>query len=63
MRDVRDVAVYRHDGLLSVSLHLKMNPDIPLAQAHEVAERVEAALRAQPGVEDMPAHLEPLGGA
>jgi cation diffusion facilitator family transporter len=60
VRDVHDIAVYRHDGLVSVSLHLKMDPDIPLAQAHEVAERVEAALRAQPGVEDVHTHLEPL---
>ncbi|MFI5250574.1 MAG: cation diffusion facilitator family transporter [Gemmatimonadales bacterium] len=60
VRDVHDIAVYRHDGRVSVSLHLKMNPDIPLAQAHEVAERVETALRAQPGVEDVHTHLEPL---
>jgi cation diffusion facilitator family transporter len=60
VRDVHDIAVYRHDGYVSVSLHLKMDPDIPLAQAHEVAERVEAALRAQPGVEDVHTHLEPL---
>jgi cation diffusion facilitator family transporter len=60
VRDVHDIAVYRHNGRVSVSLHLKMDPDIPLAQAHEVAERVEAALRAQPGVEDVHTHLEPL---
>ena len=60
VRDVHDIAVYRHDGRVSVSLHLKMDPDIPLAQAHEVAERVETALRAQPGVEDVHTHLEPL---
>ena len=60
VRDVHDIAVYRHDGRVSVSLHLKMDPDVPLAQAHEVAERVEAALRAQPGVEDVHTHLEPL---
>lgn len=60
VRDVHDIAIYRHDGCVSVSLHLKMNPDVPLADAHEVAERVEAALRAEPGVEDVHTHLEPL---
>jgi cation diffusion facilitator family transporter len=60
VRDVHDIAIYRHDGRVSVSLHLKMDPDVPLAIAHDVAERVEAALRAQPGVEDVHTHLEPL---
>ena len=60
VRDVHDIAIYRHAGHESVSLHLKMEPDVPLAEAHEVAERVEAALRAQPGVEDVHTHLEPL---
>jgi divalent metal cation (Fe/Co/Zn/Cd) transporter len=37
-----------------------MAPDVPLSEAHDVAERVEAALRAEPGVEDVHTHLEPL---
>jgi divalent metal cation (Fe/Co/Zn/Cd) transporter len=37
-----------------------MDADVPLAEAHEVAERVEAALRAEPGVDDVHTHLEPL---
>lgn len=60
VRDVHDIAIYKHAGRESVSLHLKMEPDVPLAEAHEVAERVEAVLRAQPGVEDVHTHLEPL---
>ena len=60
VRDVHDIAIYSHGGRESVSLHLKMDPDIPLAQAHDVAERVEDALRAQPGVDDVHTHLEPL---
>jgi divalent metal cation (Fe/Co/Zn/Cd) transporter len=60
VRDVHDIAIYSHAGRESVSLHLKMDPDVPLAEAHEVAERVEAALRAQPGVDDVHTHLEPL---
>ena len=60
VRDVHDISIYRHNGRVSVSLHLKMDPDVPLATAHDVAERVEAALRAHPGVEDVHTHLEPL---
>jgi cation diffusion facilitator family transporter len=60
VRDVHNIAIYRHNGRVSVSLHLKMDPDVPLANAHDVAERVEAAVRAEPGVEDVHTHLEPL---
>jgi divalent metal cation (Fe/Co/Zn/Cd) transporter len=60
VRDVHDIAIYRHNGRASVSLHLKMEPHVPLTDAHEVAERVEAALRAEPNVEDVHTHLEPL---
>jgi cation diffusion facilitator family transporter len=60
VRDVHDIAIYKHAGRASVSLHLKLDPDVPLAEAHEVAERVEAAIRAAPGVDDVHTHLEPL---
>src|SRR5450755_2464160 len=60
VRDVHDIAIYKHAGRASVSLHLKLDPDVPLAEAHEVAERVEAAIRADPGVDDVHTHLEPL---
>jgi cation diffusion facilitator family transporter len=60
VRDVHDISIYRHGERNSVSLHLKLEPDVPLAAAHEVAERVEATLRAQPGVDDVHTHLEPL---
>ncbi len=60
VRDVHDIAIYKHAGRASVSLHLKLEPDAPLAEAHAVAERVEAALRAHPGVDDVHTHLEPL---
>ena len=48
VRDVHDIAIYRHNGRVSVSLHLKLDPDVPLANAHDVAERVEAAVRQSP---------------
>ena len=60
VRDVHDISIYKHGERHSISLHLKLEPDVPLATAHEVAERVEAVLRAQPGVDDVHTHLEPL---
>lgn len=60
VRDVHDISIYKHGDRNSVSLHLKLEPDVPIAAAHEVAERVEAALQAQPGVDDVHTHLEPL---
>jgi cation diffusion facilitator family transporter len=60
VRDVHDIAIYKHAGRASVSLHLKLDLDVPLTEAHEVAERVEAAILADPGVDDVYTHLEPL---
>jgi divalent metal cation (Fe/Co/Zn/Cd) transporter len=50
VRDVHEIAIYKHAGRASVSLHVKLDPDVPLAEAHEVAER---AVRADPGVDDV----------
>jgi divalent metal cation (Fe/Co/Zn/Cd) transporter len=61
VRDVHDIAIYKHAGGASASLHLKLvDPDVSLAEAHEVAERVEAAIRADSGVDDVYTHREPL---
>jgi cation diffusion facilitator family transporter len=60
VREAHDITIYEHDGRASVSLHLKMAPDVAIGQAHDVAERVEAALRHEPGIEDVQTHLEPL---
>jgi cation diffusion facilitator family transporter len=60
VREAHDITIYQHEGRASVSLHLKLAPDVAIDQAHDVAERVEAALRAEPGVEDVQTHLEPL---
>lgn len=57
---VREAHDNEHGGGASVSLHLKLAPDVAIADAHDVAERVEAALRAQPDVDDVHTHLEPL---
>lgn len=60
VREAHDITIYQHDGRASVSLHLKMAPDVAIGHAHDVAERVEAALRDEPGIEAVQTHLEPL---
>jgi cation diffusion facilitator family transporter len=60
VREAHDITIYEHDDRVSLSLHLKFAPEIGLADAHAIAERVESALRDEPGVDDVLTHLEPL---
>jgi cation diffusion facilitator family transporter len=60
VREAHDIAIYRTEGRCSVSMHLKLDAETPLAAAHEVAERIEAALRREAEVDDVQTHLEPL---
>lgn len=60
VREAHDITIYEHDGRVSVSLHLKMAPEVAIGQAHDVAERVEATLRQDPSIQDVQTHLEPL---
>ncbi len=60
VKEAHDITVYEDGARASVSLHLKFPDDLDLRSAHEIAERVEAAIRERPGVEDVQTHLEPL---
>ena len=60
VHEAHDIAIYRQGGRCAVSMHLKLDASTPLAAAHEVAERIEAALRAESEVDDVQTHLEPL---
>ncbi|MGA2164016.1 MAG: cation diffusion facilitator family transporter [Solirubrobacteraceae bacterium] len=61
VKEVHDITIYEHDGSASVSLHLKFPPDLALHTALAVAERIEQAIRARPGVvSEVQTHLEPL---
>jgi cation diffusion facilitator family transporter len=64
VRELHNLAVLDVDGRVEVSLHLKLPGDLPLEEAHDVAEAVERAiLEAVPEVEDVRTHLEPLAEA
>jgi cation diffusion facilitator family transporter len=60
VREAHDITIFEHDGQVSVSLHLKLPDDLALRDAHEIAERVEQAIRSEPEVSDVQTHLEPL---
>jgi len=61
VREVHNINVLLLDGGTEVSLHLKLPGDLPLDEAHEVAEQVERAIRAAvPSVTAVQTHLEPL---
>ncbi|MBS1886731.1 MAG: cation diffusion facilitator family transporter [Actinobacteria bacterium] len=60
VHEAHDIAIYRRGERCSVSMHLKLDAETPLAAAHEVAERIEAALRRDADVDDVQTHLEPL---
>jgi cation diffusion facilitator family transporter len=64
VRELHNLVVLDVDGRVEVSLHLKLPGDMPLEDAHDVAEAVERAiLAAVPEVEDVQTHLEPLSEA
>jgi cation diffusion facilitator family transporter len=58
--EAHDITIFDHGDQHSVSLHLKLPADSSLEAAHEIAERVEDAVRALPAVSDVRTHLEPL---
>jgi cation diffusion facilitator family transporter len=60
VKEAHDITIFEQGGSASVSLHLKFPADVDLAQAHEIAERVERAIGERPGVGDVQSHLEPL---
>ncbi len=60
VKEAHDITIFEQDGARSVSLHLKFPAALDLRSAHEIAERVEQAIRERPGVADVQTHLEPL---
>ncbi len=64
VREIHNVNVITVDGRTEITLHLKLPGGLPLAEAHAVAEQVEASiLEAIPEVDVVRTHLEPLAEA
>jgi cation diffusion facilitator family transporter len=61
VREIHNLTVLEVDGSLEVSLHLKLPGELPLDEAHDIAEQVEAAVRRDvPEVRTVQTHLEPF---
>jgi cation diffusion facilitator family transporter len=60
VKEAHDITIFEDGERASVSLHLKFPAELDLRSAHEIAERIEQAILARPGVEDVQTHLEPL---
>ena len=61
VREIHNLSVVSLDGQTELSLHLKLPGDLPLEEAHDVAEQVERAIcRAVPEIASVQTHLEPL---
>jgi cation diffusion facilitator family transporter len=62
VREVHNVSVVSVGSVTELSLHLKLPGNLPLEEAHAIAEEVERAIeRAVPEVSSVQTHLEPLG--
>jgi cation diffusion facilitator family transporter len=61
VREVHNLALVQVDGRNELSLHLKLPGDLPLEEAHAIAEEVEDAIcSAVPEIAGVQTHLEPL---
>ena len=61
VREIHNLSVMTLDGATELSLHLKLPGELPLEEAHAVAEQVERAIcRAVPEIASVQTHLEPL---
>ncbi|MHB1243733.1 MAG: cation diffusion facilitator family transporter [Gaiellaceae bacterium] len=61
VREIHNLHLVSLGGAIELSLHLKLPGELPLEEAHEVAEEVERAIcLAVPEIASVQTHLEPL---
>jgi cation diffusion facilitator family transporter len=61
VREVHNLSLVDVDGKTELSLHVKLPGDLPLDEAHAIAEQLEAAIcAAVPEIAGVQTHLEPL---
>ena len=61
VREIHNLSVIELPDGVHVSLHLKLPGDLPLDEAHAIAEQVERAIvDGVPEIVDVQSHLEPL---
>ena len=61
VREIHNLDLVTVHGAVELSLHLKLPGELPLEEAHDIAEQVERTIRAEvPEVGSVQTHLEPL---
>ena len=61
VREIHNLSLMEVDGTTELSLHLKLPGELPLEEAHDVAERVELTImEAVPEIGSVQTHIEPL---
>ena len=61
VREIHNLRIVSLGGATELSLHLKLPGDLPLEEAHDLAEQVERAIcLAVPEIASVQTHLEPL---
>lgn len=61
VREVHNLALVDVDGRTELSLHVKLPGELPLEEAHAIAEELETAIRAAvPEITGIQTHIEPL---
>ena len=61
VREIHNLSLVTLDGATELSLHLKLPGELPLEEAHDIAEQVERAIvLAVPEIASVQTHLEPL---
>ncbi len=61
IREIHNLFLIEVDGRKELSLHLKLPGNVSLEEAHQSAERLEAAIRGDvPEIDAVQTHLEPL---
>jgi divalent metal cation (Fe/Co/Zn/Cd) transporter len=61
VREVHNISLVEVDGRTELSLHVKLPGDLPLDEAHDIAEELEKAIcTAVPEIAGVQTHLEPL---
>jgi cation diffusion facilitator family transporter len=64
VREIHNLSLVTLDGATELSLHLKLPGELPLEDAHQLAEEVERAIcAAVPEIASVQTHLEPLAEA
>jgi len=64
IREVHDVSVKYVDGKLFITLHVYVDPELSVEEAHKIAERIESQIRVKiKQIENVMVHVEPSGSA